>query len=274
MDAVIEGLESDIISTVRTIRGACISLVKRDAGWSGTILTNSGEVTIASSEVVVAAGRSSNLDLIASGATPTSGKGLDVGFRVEFAGAELTTLRSLGPDAKLIMGPCRTFCLNVPGKIFPHFFRGISIPGGVVADPDTSTSNVGILCRLNVEKNHWLEGFLTRVASVDRDLKAPLFSSGPVSKELDDLLGYLYGRQAAQLLREFIRSLHEKKLVDFDSEHKFYLPLLDWYWNTFSLENTFRSSVPSLYVIGDQSGHARGLLQAAVSGWLVAEEMG
>lgn len=50
------------------------------------------------------------------------------------------------------------------------------------------------------------------------------------------------------------------------------MPLLDWHWHTFATPSSHLTSLPGVYALGDSSGHARGLLQASVSGWLAAEE--
>lgn len=273
MTALVLRLEASLDAQVTTIRGACTSISQEGGGWTVKVLTDSDEITVAASIVVVAGGRASGLDLSALGAVPTMGKGIDVGLRVEFIGDGLDKLRNIGPDAKLIMGSCRTFCLNVPGKIFGHSFRGVLIPGGVVADAGTQTSNVGILCRLDVDKAEWLESFFSRISMIDYDLSVPLSSIGSSFSELKGLLEQLYGNDTADQLLRFLRLLGSEGFVDWDREHRFYLPLLDWYWSTFAESETFETSVPSLYVIGDQSGHARGLLQAAVSGWLLAEQL-
>lgn len=273
MTALVLRLENGLSAEVTMIRGECKSLSRDNGGWTAKVLTDTSTVEVWASHVVIAGGRASGLNLSELGATPTTGKGIDVGFRVEFDGDGLDRLRQLGPDAKLMMGACRTFCLNVPGRIFGHWFRGVSIPGGVVADAGTQTSNVGVLCRLDVDKSEWLGGFFSRIAMVEQDLTLPLSSAYQGLGALDGLLRHLYGDETASELLEFLRLLGVEGFVDWSRDHKFYLPLLDWYWNTYAEAGSFRTSVPALYVIGDQSGHARGLLQAAVSGWLLAEQL-
>lgn len=271
--SLIARLEGNIRDKVTVIRGVCASLSKSVHGWTGNVVINSSESTIEAACAVVAAGRGSSIDLSALGAVPTKGKGIDVGFRIEFFGDELIKLREIGPDAKLIMGDCRTFCLNVPGRIFGHSFRGITIPGGIVADADTKTSNVGVLCRLDVNRLEWLHGFFGRISEIDFDVLSPISSKGSRFESIKRVLQKIYGDDVAEKLVDFLRRLGSSGFVNWEGEHYYHFPLLDWYWSTFSQEGSFSTSLPSLYVIGDQSGHARGLLQAAVSGWLLAEQI-
>jgi uncharacterized FAD-dependent dehydrogenase len=52
-----------------------------------------------------------------------------------------------------------------------------------------------------------------------------------------------------------------------------FAPELDYFWQKFPLEKGFRSRKPSLYLIGECSGHFRGILQAFASGVECAEHI-
>ncbi|MEX0827554.1 MAG: hypothetical protein WD005_01240, partial [Haliea sp.] len=74
-------------------------------------------------------------------------------------------------------------------------------------------------------------------------------------------------------LEDFISQLSDASLVDLSLSHRMHFPLIDWHWPTYAKTGSAQTSEPRLYVAGDSAGHARGLLQAAVSGWLAAEEI-
>lgn len=276
MKNVIAHLHLQIDSRVRLIRGRCSSLSRFANGWRASIESEGSDYEeLRCRTVIYAGGRSGSSILISAGAEPRLGKGLDVGLRVEFEDkAALSSLRSLGPDAKIIQGECRTFCLNVPGKVFRYESDGVPIPGGVVARADHPGGNVGLLCRVS-NKATVLRMFRREFPSLQasRPLLALLRGLGMAREATRTDLSTLYGTEVANRLVSFSEALAEQALIDWSEPHTVHLPLLDWHWDVFALGASFQTTVPDLYVIGDSAGHARGLLQAAVSGWLVSEAL-
>ena len=232
-----------------------------------------GEIARAGS-VLFAAGRTGGTLLRDAGATPQEGKGVDLGVRVEFLDYQaLWPLREQGPDAKILMGRTRTFCLNHPGTIYRYAFRGISIPGGIVAHHGERRANVGILTRVS-PKQATIDDVLRRLAGLkptEYEL-APVVHGPPFQDKLP-VLRATYGEALAEELQAFAKMLGDANLVDWDRPHKVHFPLLDWHWDVFAVGSTHQADRPGLYVAGDAAGHARGLLQAGVSGWLAAHEM-
>jgi hypothetical protein len=107
---------------------------------------------------------------------------------------------------------------------------------------------------------------------------ANAFDSSPstVAKGLGDKLHITrstWGAEVADSLQSFCEALADARLVDWSVSHLVHWPLLDWHWNVFGTVGTAQTSSTGLYVAGDSAGHARGLLQAAVSGWLAAQEI-
>jgi len=245
----------------------------RFEGQEWVVSSSDGELWRAPS-VLFAAGRTGASLLRDAGATLQEGKGVDLGVRIEFLDrSALHRLREKGPDAKILMGRTRTFCLNHPGTIYRYPFRDISIPGGIVGHRDEQRANFGILTRVTQKQ-----------ATIDRVLHclgklgpagyeiAPTVRGPPFQDKLPTLRA-TYGEAVAGELQAFAEMLGKSELVDFDQLHKVHFPLLDWHWDTFAVGTTHRTDRPGLYVAGDAAGHARGLLQAGVSGWLAAQEM-
>ena len=223
--------------------------------------------------VFFAGGRLGANILLDAGIAPTDKKGIDVGVRIEFKDHKgLSSLRKYGPDAKIIKGNCRTFCLNSPGLIYRYPYQNITIPGGIVANKMEEKSNVGMLYR-SKDKNNLLNRVLNVSNSIPKKLlEKPHKAQKSIFGESISLINKLYGSLITRELEEFGKYLSDTNLVDWDCEHFIHIPLIDWHWNTFSLEHSFKTGNESIYCVGDSSGHARGLLQAAVSGWLAAEE--
>ena len=224
--------------------------------------------------VLYAGGRAGTELLNNMGAVAQNGKGLDVGIRLEFGdGNALKGLRDLGPDAKIISGRTRTFCLNVPGRIFYYDYNGVKIPGGVVASPDEKSGNVGVLCRLPNKGDE-----LPRILEATRLVQHGHFIVGasPQTGLLADkstAVREVFGNDVHNEIEAFLELLSSKHLINFRANYSVHFPLIDWHWPVFAVGHTHQTSVEGLFVTGDTSGHARGLLQAAVSGLVSAREI-
>ena len=261
-----------MVSKVKT--GRCIRIAGVEEGWEVEYVSSgeSAPHSLRSKSVFFSGGRMGSKLLVAAGCRETNGKGLDVGVRVEFPDKDdLKILRNLGPDAKILAGACRTFCLNVPGKIYRYDWESISIPGGVVADASHDAGNVGILYR-HESKAQALTDILDRAEAVFAGNPSSFFSDHGFLAHAQPLIREAYGAQVALEIETFGKVLENLGLVSWHRPHYVHIPLLDWHWPTFAMPGTFRSTATGLYVLGDSSGHARGLLQAAVSGHIAAME--
>ena len=273
VDAVLSRLQSLLESEIEIVVGRCTSLSRTASGWMAGIDTPLGfSKQLESPVVIYAGGRSTSVLLRQAGAQPQIGKGLDVGFRIEFQDkGALTKLRSFGPDAKIIKNECRTFCLNYPGEVFRYEYEELSIPGGVVAHEGYPGANVGILCRVKQKPE-----MLSRIRSVLPRVKQqhPRLELHASDQELSETLTDLYGANVSQQLVSFSHQLVHDGLIRWSEPHIVHVPLVDWHWDVYAEDESFATTVSGLHVIGDSSGHARGLLQAAMSGWLVADTLG
>lgn len=275
IDLLILSLEKEVeeISTIQIIKSKAEIIKANDDGVSIRVSSENEDYLIHTKTVFYAGGRQDTSQLINAGLESTTAKGIDLGVRIEFHSNEgLANLRQLGPDAKIIENRCRTFCLNVPGHIYRYPFENISIPGGVVASQEHKFHNVGILHR-SLNKDEALGKIRQVVNSLPREIFEKVYEvKGSALGETEGLLNDLYGREVVSELLIFCESLQNRNLIDWNHQHYVHLPLIDWHWDTFSQAGTFKTNVDSVYCIGDISGHARGLLQAAASGWLAAEE--
>ena len=270
IDQMIAVCTRKLSENVTVIQDQVVSIERR-RGF-GITLTSGKELHAAI--VLVSVGRSGGGLLSGLGAKEQNGKGFDIGVRLEFDQKEaLAGLRNLGPDAKILRGEMRTFCLNYPGEIYYYPFEGFSIPGGIVASPSATAANVGILYRVPDKRSALPEvlGKLNIISS-ERLANASL-TTGADLGDKGDLVEIAYGRSVREKIVGFLQLLYSERLIDLDVPHRVHFPLLDWHWPVFAVGNTPHTTVNGLYVAGDSAGHARGLLQAAVSGLIAAEEM-
>lgn len=275
INELIDRLKNKCEECAIVVDGRAKSLSSSHGRWQLDIETRAKEVSrIECSAVFYAAGRMSTHLLSNAGAVKTSGKGLDIGFRVEMINKKgLAKLRSLGPDAKILMGDCRTFCLNYPGEIYRYPYENISIPGGVVAEKSASSANVGLLCRIKNKEEELprikeeAENYYKELMGFSKEIR----NQRPFGEE-KRVLEKVFGEFALHQLEVFCGSLADLEMIDWSADHKLHFPLIDWHWPTFALPESHQTSLENVFAIGDSSGHARGLLQAAVSGWVGAEE--
>lgn len=147
------------------------------------------------------------------------------------------------------------------------------IAGGFAADNACTTANVGLLVRTTGKRER-----LLKIAQSIRNLQGSgLFRStyevagdglGIASPTVNEILG----GDIAAAIDAFKVQLAKLGLARWKDAHRIHLPLLDWHWPTFGREERFESEIEGLFIIGDAAGNARGLLQAATSGWLAAAE--
>lgn len=270
MDNLLEAVATKVEASATVIRRAVSKVTHDDNLWR---IWNGPDLICSARLLFCAGGRIGSQLLQQAGAKPQPGRGIDVGVRVEFMDAKGTAgLRSFGPDAKLIRGRCRTFCLNSPGKVYRYPFGDISIAGGIVAPNGFARSNFGILCRLS-EKMAVRDNIISRLHSLPSEIfnnMPPV--AGDFFGETDSHISQVYGSDVLSDLHAFARFLGERGLVDWQSPHVVHFPLLDWHWDTYAIQGSHRTTLPNAFAIGDAGGHARGLLQAAASGWIAANE--
>lgn len=258
---------------ITLIQGVCTGILENSDGMQLSVSVGDELIEINSDVIFYAGGRLGTDLLLRAGIEVTDKKGIDVGVRIEFLDCSgLSKLRQLGPDAKIIKGNCRTFCLNLPGNIYRYPFGELSIPGGIVASSETNKANVGVLCRSSLKKD-LLKNIVDVGMSVGRRaLEKGYESSDTAFGDAISIMRDLYGKEIVDELQVFSEYLRSQELISWNIPHIVHLPLIDWHWATFSQEGTFKTNKENIYCLGDSSGHARGLLQAAVSGWLAAEE--
>lgn len=270
MDALIEHVTRQLDGRVALCKAGCRGFAPHADGW---LLDLENGVQARCAAVFCAGGRSGANLLAAAGASAVAGKGVDLGVRVEFPNKKgLAGLRALGPDAKLLVGSCRTFCLNVPGQVYRYQFEHLLLPGGVIAEPQHPAGNVGLLRRV-ADKEGSIRAILRASDRLDPSTYCdpPVVTGARLGAARDATVRF-YGEAIASELQAFAEHLGSLDLVDWDMPHKVHLPLLDWHWPVYARPGSFATDLPGVYALGDSSGHARGLLQAAVSGWLAAEE--
>lgn len=274
MNCLIEQCSNFLDKSI-VIRGKCVRIDHNDGKWLTSVCKtpNNKSMCVKSRALFCASGRTGGGLLTQLGLASRDIKGIDLGVRVEVPDrSPLAQMRKLGPDAKLIYKKCRTFCFNFPGLMYRYPFNNVSVAGGIVAEGSCNTANVGLVFRAKDKQTK-----LHRLLKVAHELGNAAMESTYESKDggmgnASQLVARLFGEEISRELQEFKSALGATGLADCGARHLIHLPLLDWYWPVFGGDKGFATDLMGLYVAGDVAGHARGLLQAALSGWLAAEE--
>ncbi|CAD7338262.1 Ferredoxin--NADP reductase [Sphingobium sp. S6] len=267
MDDLLKALATRLLET--QILRETVTRLAIDEG-DGFKVSLSGGREIWGRRLIVAAGRLGAELLEKAGIPQTAGKGIDVGIRLGFDSCRpLAGLRQLGPDAKFMAHGVRTFCLNSPGRIFHYPGLGFSLPGGIVAESDGTESNVGILLRLEDRDRE-----LQRLRSLAQSFQHPPFRLKGNGLDLGwtEDARQILGQTVIDQIEAFVKSLSASGLVALPTRYAVHYPLFDWHWPVFSQPGRLATGIPGVFAAGDTSGHARGLLQAALMGALAVEE--
>ncbi|MEE4670810.1 FAD-dependent oxidoreductase [Pseudomonas alliivorans] len=273
IDDLLARLTILISNSCQLIKGKAESISQNEQSWTVAVRKIDSNLisNFTAKSIFYAAGRLESKILTNAGAAEYPGKGLDVGFRVEFMQREsVGVLRDLGPDAKIIHKSSRTFCLNSPGEIFYYKYGNIDIPGGVVANDNVNTANVGILSRIKDKKKGSRE-IVDNYAKI-RNLQNSKLQTGRPDLCADLSLSIVLGEEVTKELQDFTNILGDLHLINWELPYRIHYPLIDWYWGTYCSGSSHKTSLRGIYALGDSAGHARGLLQAALSGWLASEE--
>jgi len=218
---------------------------------------------------------------------------IDVGVRLEFPSTLWPDIDFFHNDLKLEFGSARTFCVCKEGKLAPYRMGEVFLAEGS-RDISTRTefTNIAILVRKP------LNGASNKDVLVNEILGRLLKAGGGalIRQPLTDFLG-VTGHSSAvgntdvphsfwrwdkvgccfpgEIMTE-VRQAVEYFVHRLFGENDWHLisvfaPELDYYWPKYKISANFSTTVPNAYLIGDCTGHFRGILQAFCSGILCAQ---
>jgi uncharacterized protein len=217
----------------------------------------------------------------------------DIGVRLELPLHLWENIDAYHNDLKLHFGNARTFCVCKGGILAPYKVNSFfSLEGSDTIGNKTGYTNFAITIR----KEHLKEGEQTELL-LDVESRMKQQSRGiPVREMLQD---YLTGNQILQKngtrkakLRDasisfwrwgsvsacfpsedaadirtaveyFVDRLMPKNVVP---QVSVFGPVIDYYWPRFRIGSRFLATGSNVYIIGDGTGHFRGILQAFCSG--------
>jgi uncharacterized FAD-dependent dehydrogenase len=287
-------------------------ILVEDGKASGVILQNTkGEqFTIHSPNVVVAPGRGGAEWLSQEAARlgiATRNNEVDIGVRVEVPNSIMDHLTQQLYEAKLVYysdtfeNRVRTFCMN-PGGIVSeeHYEGGIAVVNGhSYHEPERRTQNTNFAVLVSTRFTQpfnqpirygnyiaqlgnmltgggimvqrlgdLLQGRRTDLSRLKKSTTIPTLHTA-VPGDLSFVLPHRHLTSIIEGLRAFDKiapGLYSKNTLLYGVEVKFYSSKLE-------VDNRFQTAIPGLYAIGDGAGITRGLMQASVTGIVVARDI-
>jgi len=237
------------------------------------------------------------------GAGPEFGP-IDVGVRVEFPAELYTHVEEIMYDAKLrVRTPTyddmvRTFCTNPRGFVVREDYESFALVNGH-AENDRKSENTNFALLAHVEMTDPVEDS-TQYGRAIAQLATTIGGGRPILQRLKDLQ---QGRRSTmeRIRRVRIRptlqeytpgdvsmALPQRIVVDIVEAIErldqilpglasdgtlIYAPEIKFYDTRYRVKDGMETSMPGLYVVGDASGHSRGIVFAAVTGILAGRHI-
>ncbi len=228
---------------------------------------------------------------------------VDVGVRVEVSATAMERLTKVLYEPKLVYyskqfdDMVRTFCVSPYGEVTTESYDGVlTVNGGSHAERKTDNTNFAVLVSTS-----FTEPFKEPIAYGKYIARlSNLLSGGVMVQRLGDLVSgrrstperlsrsvvtpslknatpgdlsfvlpyrYLVDiREMLQALDKIAPGVHSRDTLLYGVEVKFYSSHLQ-------LTNSLETKIPNLFTIGDGAGVTRGLIQASISGVIVAREI-
>lgn len=272
------------------------------------LLEKSGERRAVKAPCVVAAPGRGGADWLAGiakdNAIETFNNEVDIGVRVEVPNSVMDHLTKHLYEAKLVYysdtfeNKVRTFCMNPGGLVSEeHYSGGIAVVNGhSYADEDKHTENTNFALLVStrftqpfnqpIEYGRYiaqlsnmltgggimvqrlgdlLQGRRTDVTRLNKSTTIPTLTTA-VPGDLSFVLPHRHLTSIVEALKAFDRlapGLYSKNTLLYGVEVKFYSSKIN-------VNQNFETAVKNFYAIGDGAGITRGLMQASVTGIVVA----
>jgi hypothetical protein len=287
-------------------------LLVEDGAVNGVALVNTrGEETVVSAPYVIAAPGRGGAGWLSEQAKKlhlkTENNEVDIGVRVEVPNSIMDHLTRELYEAKLVYysdtfeNKVRSFCMNPGGIVSEENYDGeiAVVNGHSYADPKLKTTNTNFALLVStrftepfnqpIEYGKYiakcanmltgggvmvqrlgdlLKGRRTDYSRLKKSTTIPTLKSA-VPGDLSFVLPQRYLTSIVETLKAFDNiapGLYSKNTLLYGVEVKFYSSKM-------KVNNNLETDVKGLYTIGDGAGITRGLMQASVSGILVAQDI-
>ncbi|MDN5277018.1 MAG: uncharacterized protein PWR01_983 [Clostridiales bacterium] len=288
-----------------------VDIIVNDGKATGVVVQKQGQKEIIDCDYVVVAPGRAGAEWLAQQAKkhgiPIYNNEVDIGVRVEVPNAVMDHLTKDLYEAKLVYysdtfeNKVRTFCMNPGGVVSEEHYDGkiAVVNGHSYADPALKTDNTNfavlVSTRFTQPFNQPIEygkyiaylanmltgggimvqrlgdllmGRRTDYSRLKKSVTIPTLKSA-VPGDLSYVLPQRYLTSIVEALRAFDKiapGLYSRDVLLYGVEVKFYSSKIE-------VNSRFETPVRNLYAIGDGAGITRGLMQASVTGIVVARDI-
>ena len=196
--------------------------------------------------------------------------GLDIGVRLEFSSKIIERVWSFHKDLKVFLeapdgSEIRTYCVLKNGRVIPCYDGMYSVLDGIAEDT-SSVAGMTVFNRIQ-------ESVIGNKVQFAMDYLEKYYGAydSPQSCSIEEFIAdknFLLPNFIYENLKWGIKELCaflgiESGIV--------YTPIIDNLWKKTKVDRCFMTDHNGLFVVGDASGVARGILQACVSGIIAAD---
>lgn len=288
-----------------------VDIIVNDGKAAGVVVRKQGQEEVIGCDYVVVAPGRAGAEWLAQQAKkhgiPIYNNEVDIGVRVEVPNAVMDHLTKDLYEAKLVYysdtfeNKVRTFCMNPGGVVSEEHYDGkiAVVNGHSYADPALKTDNTNfavlVSTRFTQPFNQPIEygkyiaylanmltgggimvqrlgdllmGRRTDYSRLKKSVTIPTLKSA-VPGDLSYVLPQRYLTSIVEALRAFDKlapGLYSRDVLLYGVEVKFYSSKIE-------VSSRFETPVKNLYAIGDGAGITRGLMQASVTGIVVARDI-
>lgn len=203
--------------------------------------------------------------------------GLDIGIRAEFPSEIIENVWKYHKDLKVLLkapdgSELRTYCVLKNGITVPCFYGDYTVLDGI-ADYESDVAGMTIFNRINekqlkTDKVSFADSYLGQFYSIN---SSPQRCTSKQFLETEIWEQYAFTEQIYNNLKFGLKRITEYLELDLLTNCTIHVPVIDNLWRKCVINQFFETSIKGLFVIGDSSGIARGILQSCVSGLAAAE---
>lgn len=201
---------------------------------------------------------------------------LDIGIRIEFPADQLEKYWPYHKDLKIITkapdgSELRTYCVLKNGIVVPCYYGDYTVLDGI-SDVNSCLAGMTIFNRvdedtLGIDKVSYANQYLKSFYSNNM---TPQSCSAFQFLNTDRWRQFAFERQIYENLKFGLHTISQYLGIDQNLILKVHAPVIDNLWKKCDVSDYFETSVRDIYIMGDATGIARGIMQSAVTGVAVA----
>lgn len=201
---------------------------------------------------------------------------LDIGIRIEFPPNQLEKYWPYHKDLKILTtapdgSELRTYCVLKNGIVVPCYYGDYTVLDGI-CDDASMYAGMTIFNRvdnsfLGVDKVRYVDRYLKSFYTINTN---PQSCSALQFLNTDIWKQFAFDERLYTNLKFGLQTVSKYLGIDYKLISKVHVPVIDNLWEKCEVNEYFETTANGIYIMGDATGLARGIMQAAVTGVTVA----